>query len=217
MNKSLIQDLAFSFVLRATNDGLRIGTTKLVKLLYLSDCEYFKWNRQTLTGAEWIFYHFGPYSDTLIESINESPSLSHDHEEELEDGRSFRAYQVRVSQPDPILAKPFQVRGVVEKVYKKWAHLPLALLLNHVYFETAPMIAAQRYAPLDFSLIADPGTPNDQSHPRDLTGLIPEDKRNTLVKSLRDRLSRTPRLKEPSRLQIDENDAIALESLGERD
>jgi len=60
---------------RAERDGLQIGTTKLIKLLYLVDCEYFKWTRATLTGATWVFYHYGPYSSELIDVINRTPGV----------------------------------------------------------------------------------------------------------------------------------------------
>jgi hypothetical protein len=54
-------------VTRASHDRIAISTTKLIKLPHLIDCEYFQWQRQTLTEAPWVFFHYGPYCEELVE------------------------------------------------------------------------------------------------------------------------------------------------------
>jgi uncharacterized protein YwgA len=75
MNDRIVSDVAYSLLSRAERDRLQIGTTRLVKLLYLIDCDYFKWKRETLTGAAWVFYHYGPYSAELIDVVNRARGL----------------------------------------------------------------------------------------------------------------------------------------------
>ena len=36
--------------------------TKLLKLLYLTDIEFFRAAEQPLTGFDWIYYLYGPWS-----------------------------------------------------------------------------------------------------------------------------------------------------------
>ena len=58
MNEGIVHDICYSLLSRASHDRIAVGTTKLVKLFYLIDCEYYRWHRKTLTEAQWIFYHF---------------------------------------------------------------------------------------------------------------------------------------------------------------
>src|ERR1035441_5186960 len=51
--------------------------TRLVKLVYLSEVEYFRQTGQRLTGLDWKFYHYGPYAPAL------SPLLGNPDEDAL--------------------------------------------------------------------------------------------------------------------------------------
>src|SRR5713101_4873865 len=39
-----------------------VTKTKLLKLLYLFDVEYYRVHRQTFTGFSWKFFHLGPWA-----------------------------------------------------------------------------------------------------------------------------------------------------------
>ena len=46
--------------------------TKLLKLLYLCDIEYFRATGETLTGFDWVFYLYGPWApeyDNLLKQL----------------------------------------------------------------------------------------------------------------------------------------------------
>jgi len=45
-----------------------VGTTKLQKILYLSDLEHFNATGTTLTGARWVRYTHGPMAKALLPS-----------------------------------------------------------------------------------------------------------------------------------------------------
>lgn len=70
--------------------------TKLLKILYLIDVEYFRRHRRTLTGCEWVFYHFGPYVHEyprLLERLGISDI--EETEDRTADGKRFYGYRVR--------------------------------------------------------------------------------------------------------------------------
>lgn len=49
-----------------------LSRTKLVKLLYLIDVEYYRRYRETLTGWQWRFHHYGPYAfefETFLQTL----------------------------------------------------------------------------------------------------------------------------------------------------
>jgi hypothetical protein len=217
MNHEIVRKLSYGLLLRASHDRLLFGTTKLIKLIYLVDCEYFRWNRRTLTEADWIFYHYGPYSAALIDAINAAPAISVQSEIELEDGRSFREYKLKSLGTDPILRLHFSVRGAVDSVYKRWAASDLSLLLDYVYYETPPMISAIRNQPLDFSLIPGPRNAEPPDIVRDFSTIIAAEKREALQRRLRESAARYHVCRKPVILEIDEQDQAAFLAMGDRD
>src|ERR1700693_6525542 len=49
-----------------------VTKTKLLKLLYLFDVEYYRVHRQTFTGFGWKFFHLGPWAaefDPALEGL----------------------------------------------------------------------------------------------------------------------------------------------------
>lgn len=217
MNTQLVQDICYSFLSRASQDQIAIGTTKLVKLLYLIDCEYFQWHRKTLTDAPWLFYHYGPYCEELIEVAHHTPGIAPLQEVEFEDGKFFRGYRLTEFHGDPMQHAHFTVRGVVDDVYRCWGAVDLALVLDHVYYETQPMMNAVRFQPLDFSLIPNPRDAEREERPRNFASLIPEDRKRALRARLRESAGKYLARQKSITVAIDEVTADALETMGERD
>src|SRR5437879_2552052 len=49
--------------------------TRLVKLFYLTELEYFRRTGKRLTSLDWQFYHFGPYASALEPYIGAPDSV----------------------------------------------------------------------------------------------------------------------------------------------
>jgi uncharacterized phage-associated protein len=110
--------------------------TRLVKLLYLAEIEYFRRTGKRLTNLDWKFHHFGPYAfaladylgnpdiDSLVGSISAHPKNA-DHD----------------------------IQSCVAHVVHEWGDAELNTLLDYVYFETEPMQGAHRGERLDFSVV----------------------------------------------------------------
>jgi hypothetical protein len=110
--------------------------TRLVKLLYLTELEYYRRTAKRLTDLNWIFHHFGPYAYALGEllgnpdedrfawSLTRHPSTS-DHD----------------------------VQVCVSQVVHEWGNADLNALLDYVYFDTEPMQAATRGEALNFAVV----------------------------------------------------------------
>jgi hypothetical protein len=220
MNEKVVSDVAYSLLTRAERDRLQIGTTKLIKLFYLIDCDHFVWNRQTLTQARWIFYHYGPYASELIDVINRTNGIAVSDLDDLEDGRSFRKYSISSFQKDPLdsaiwIAHP-EIRATVNRIYREWAPVELDLILDHVYFATAPMLTAQRGEPLDFSLIASP-TERIAKPVDDFLTLIPRETRQAVITQIRRRRSARTRHHAAWQLNLEEGDLEDLKRLEDED
>ena len=125
--------------------------TKLLKLLYLFDVEYFRLHRETFTGFHWKFFHLGPWTnefDPVLEGILARGVLSQTRG--LYDGALLTA--PNMVDPDsvfPGLKDSLALRGIL----KTWGGASTGQILDYVYFKTEPMECAIRNEPLDFSVI----------------------------------------------------------------
>ena len=131
----------------------RIGSkptkTKLLKLAYLAEVEYMRRHRKRLTDASWVYFLYGPYIDVYDDILNQDFEVE---EVETEDGYTALLVSSALQASDRELS--FDAKMAVSAVVNELGSLPLKELLDHVYFETEPMIAVERRGqPLDFSTV----------------------------------------------------------------
>jgi len=146
-------DLTALLLSLTEQEGIVLGKTKLVKLLYLLEVEFFRENQQRLTDLKWIFFHYGPYPVGLDELLG-----SADVDvipQRLADGLKFQ--QVTVADRARHEATfDASLERLAHRVVDEWGGLDLNHLLNYVYFETEPMMHAARGEELDFSMVKPP-------------------------------------------------------------
>lgn len=145
-NRALIRYI----VDRARDRGVTLNRTKLVKLLYLIDVERISSRRDPLTGFQWVFYHYGPYAFTLIDTLGEMEGTTL-VASKYGDGIFYRA---ALDAPDGS-DWPAATKSTVDHVVDEYGGMELNELLDHVYFHTGPMIDAQRGQPLDMTRALD--------------------------------------------------------------
>ena len=131
-----------------------VTKTKLFKYLYLIDVECYRRIGSSLTGFQWIFHHYGPWSQQCEEFYRE---LRDGGEIFIRSGSrpDLETEFVTSSNPEELedvidnVGLELEVRRIVDR----WADQPLKELLNYVYFHTEPMEDAERGKPLDFSKV----------------------------------------------------------------
>ena len=64
MDTPSTEKLIAAVVTWVVEQGSYVTKTKLLKLLYLFDIEYYRVHRQTFTGFSWKFFHLAVYSDS---------------------------------------------------------------------------------------------------------------------------------------------------------
>jgi hypothetical protein len=142
-----LRSLIAYIVAQARGRGITLNRTKLVKLLYLIDVERVRSRRESLTGLEWVFFHYGPYAVKLIDTLEamEGTELvaSQWHDSVL--------YRAAPHAPD---ADDWNAgtKSTIDRVLDRWAPVDLNELLDYVYFHTGPMADAERGQRLDLSL-----------------------------------------------------------------
>jgi len=148
-----IEKLIAAVVTWVVEEGSYVTKTKLLKLLYLFDVEYYRNYRQTFTGFAWKFFHLGPWApefDPALEGLVAKGILSQQ--------QSNKEFETIFYRPDERIdpREPFsnvKDEYILRRVLKLWGTRSTGEILDHVYFQTAPMEAGIRNAPLDFSVI----------------------------------------------------------------
>jgi hypothetical protein len=130
-----------------------LGSTKLVKLLYLIDVEYYRYHNQKATNLQWRFYHYGPYALELS-TLLQGPDLEIE-DIELEGEKLFKKIELKYENDRGVNLDPI-INVITNAVVQEWCTKDLNQILNYVYFDTEPMIYAKKGDILDFSTIKKP-------------------------------------------------------------
>jgi hypothetical protein len=164
----LTKDLIHTIVSQVVEKGGYVTKTKLLKLLYLLDLEYYRLHRTTFTGFQWKFFHLGPWArefDPLIEDMvrNESLVESSSTKQEYET-KFFRASEPRDATG---LFPAFADEAILRFILNTWSDASTAEFLDYVYFRTEPMEHGVRNESLDFSSVGE-DKPEKYTRPKSL-------------------------------------------------
>jgi len=132
----------------------QILTIKLIKLLYLTEYEYYRISRRRLTNLKWIFYKYGPFAFEL-QKVQRNIADLEEEEKELDSGIVIRLLGISYggSFIDQIFVSDFEVGAIIKNIVTTWKDKSTKELLNYVYHHTEPMIFAERFKEIDFSVI----------------------------------------------------------------
>ena len=143
---------AYLFDLVNDNGGA-VGMTALIKLVYILDVEYYRRYSTLATGLKWRFHHYGPWVKELEDAILNNPYIT------VSGDNLRRGYRFNLDSSWKEIREKFlseygrPVEIIANSVVADWGLEPLAVVLDHVYFETEPMQDARRGEVLDFATI----------------------------------------------------------------
>ena len=151
-------DLILKYILAAAGQedvgNQELGPIHLVKYVYLADLSFAEAHGgETLTGAEWQFYHYGPWSSAVYSRIQsvvqdvhatERVITSYKYESDfvrwkLQDDELYESLQAML---------PFEVRHAIRDALHQFGD-DTTSLLHHVY-TTWPMLHAAPHERLSF-------------------------------------------------------------------
>jgi len=151
-----VPELVSAIVSYVNGRGGTITKTKLLKLLYLFDIEYYRRHGKLFTGFDWKFFHLGPWTsefDPVLAALLEAGEL-----EEVPyrpEGEDFDISLLK-SESSADLRRFFD-NSIDEshliRVLNDWGNSRLNQLLDYVYFRTEPMERGVRNERLDFSSV----------------------------------------------------------------
>jgi len=155
MQKKAVDNLLPAIVTWITEHDSYATKTKLLKLLYLFDVEYYRRHQSTFTGFGWKFFHLGPWAaeyDPALSGLVAHGILSEQRSSASEYDTAFYKSAERVETRSAF--ERVKDEAILLEVLKRWGTRTTGEILNYVYFQTEPMEAGIRNQPLDFSLIA---------------------------------------------------------------
>jgi hypothetical protein len=133
-----------------------VTKTKLLKLLYLFDVEFYRVHRRLFTEFSWKFFHLGPWAREFDPVVNELVAqgvlLQVESAKQDYDTKFFKTESpLDISR----VFSSFKEEAPLRTVLNKWADRPTGEILDYVYFHTEPMEQGIRNEPLNFSLVSD--------------------------------------------------------------
>lgn len=128
--------------------------TKILKLLYLLDIENYRKAAATLTGFDWKFYRYGPWTaayDDALQTAAQANKIAI-NSPNADEGATFidPVGSLSLNRIFPNIVDALMAKKIIET----WAARPTVELLDYVYFHTAPMRDAVRNEALDFSILS---------------------------------------------------------------
>ena len=109
------------------------GRTRLVKLVYLSDLEWYRRTGHTYTEASYYRYNHGPFAKEILAAVDEMDGREIVvRSEPFNDGLTYRYESGTVSRLGGIVLDAGFVT-TVDRVANEWAKRPITHLLNFVY------------------------------------------------------------------------------------
>jgi hypothetical protein len=143
--------------------GSYVTKTKLLKLLYLFDVEYFRAHRTTFTGFTWKYLHLGPWAaeyDPTLDGLLASGALN---ETFAKNDARYLNSPARIETGAAFVSAKDE--GILRYVLRIWGPLSTGEILDAVYFTSEPMEHAIRNEPLDFSVISSVPAPQYKRQP----------------------------------------------------
>lgn len=152
-----ISELIQYIVCYATQRDIKLTTVRLVKFIYLADLFYARANQgQMLTGLPWAFVYYGPYCNAVMQEIDKATASGlinkNSYESRFSDSKDYNIFTCNEADLEGLEDKfPIAVTSPLKDIIKRFGN-DTAALLDFVYFETEPMIAAKPGEILDFSI-----------------------------------------------------------------
>jgi hypothetical protein len=150
-------DLIRYIVWYATQRGMKLTTTRVVKFVYLADLFYARsTGGKTLTDFPWKFIHYGPYCPDVMAELEFAAKgnlIFEDRRESKFGDKDYFLYTCQDTEAENIESEiPTSVLSPLRESIKLFGEDTQALL-DHVYFETEPMSGVRKGDLLDFSKV----------------------------------------------------------------
>ena len=128
-----------------------LSKARMTKLIYLSDWKMSQNNGQTITRINWIFNHYGPYVDDVVNTAIVSQHLSVNRTATVYGSLKEVIVLEEENTYQPLLSHEEKV--VIDEVIKETQDLYFSDFIDYVY-DTYPVRENARYSVFDLVMLA---------------------------------------------------------------
>lgn len=144
VDRSGLEDLILYIIAKLSNSKIKIGRTRIIKLLYLIDLVALRRLNEKITGLKYYYHFYGPYAQEIIEVLDKLSHCGKVETTTIPAHNGMVAYDYRVQDLPKVSLEP-EKRRLVDEIISKFGRMRLDKLLEVVY-STRPM---QEKAPGD--------------------------------------------------------------------
>lgn len=151
---SRLRDLLVGIVAYVTQQDGYVTKTKLLKLIYLLDVEFYRVHRRTFSGFDWKYFHLGPWTNEFDPLLSELVSRG-DLTENVSKHSDYDTKFLRADESVPLKQafENYADEAILKTLLDTWGTSSTGEILDYVYFRTEPMEHGMRNEKLDFSSI----------------------------------------------------------------
>jgi uncharacterized phage-associated protein len=108
--------------------------TKLVKLLFLADLNYYRQKGGSLTEVTYYSYFYGPFSEKIMEAINNLNGFEiEEHCGINPEGKEYYTYAIGKNPRCSEIELVPEGKDVLDSIINQFGYMPLNDLLDYVY------------------------------------------------------------------------------------
>lgn len=122
----------------AAAEHVQLTRTKLVKLLYFLDLKAFEAFGRTVSGVEWRWHHFGPYSEAIVLTCTKMGRAGELELERTENWFGSAEFRIRSSRPGYYRPPSPDLARLVKLVVKEFGRFAPSVL-GDMSYDTEPM------------------------------------------------------------------------------
>ena len=139
-------DIAEHLLALCIEAGHKPGKVQFTKYLYLLDYCHWHYTGLKATSLPWKFYHYGPWCDEAEDCMG---ALARRYSFGWREAEASVIHSVDVAKPKVAVL----VSGLINRIVDLFKDKDLNVLLDVAYFQTEPMVQAERGDLLDFRAI----------------------------------------------------------------
>jgi Protein of unknown function (DUF4065) len=150
----ILTKLVTGIIFHVNKSGNYITKTKLLKLLYLVDVEYYRVHRKILTEFKWKYFHLGPWTseyDPVLDNLVSCNQIIRTRSNKPEIDAEF--YRTQIETELENIFEDFKDEFILKRILNTWGSKTTGEILDYIYFHTEPILYGERNKLLDFSVI----------------------------------------------------------------
>ena len=137
-NAIVIEDAITLLAEQATSHGVGLTRTKLVKLLYFVDLRAWERLGHTVTGVEWLWHHYGPYSSSIVEACDRMATNGELHLFDAQNYYGSPEHRIKAEKSLYFTPPSQDLVSVVRSVVVEFGHYSPARI-GDLSYDTEPM------------------------------------------------------------------------------